>query len=363
MKGHHLKNIRFLLIGIIMVIVGAGVYTEGHSSHTSVKALNLQSVAVVKVTRSNLAHVIHLTAELVPYQEIDVYAKVAGYLDSINVEIGDHVKEGEVIAKLDLPEQRADYQKAKVDFEITKLNYDRLDAVAKKKPGLVAQQEIDDTYAALNVARARMTHAETILGYAVIRAPFEGVITKRWANTGALIQTGTSSSSAVPIVKLAQIKKLRLAFPIPESAITQIHSGIPVTITIGATGQTLKGNIARFAHKLDDATRTMNAEVDLDNSNLRLTPGMYASVDLMLESKENALVVPPQAVAGQENPTVLLVNGNNKTEERPVKLGLQTSDKVEIIKGLAEGDLVVFGSRNAVEPGITINPKPAGVGE
>jgi RND family efflux transporter MFP subunit len=362
MKSQVLRKIILLPLGI-MVVGAAGIYTAWHSSGTSVKALNLQSVAVVKVTRSDLAHIIHLTAEVVPYQEIDVYAKVAGYLEAINVDIGDHVKAGDVIAKLDLPEQSADYEKAKVDFEISKLNYDRLDAVAKKKPGLVAQQEIDDTYAALNVAKAKMTYAQTILGYAVITAPFDGIITKRWANTGALIQTGTSSSTAVPIVKLAQITRLRLAFPVPESAITQIHVGVPVSITIGATGQTLKGSIVRFAHKLEEATRTMNAEVDLDNSNLNLTPGMYATVDLTLESKENVLVLPPQAVADEENPTVLLVNGNNKIEGRPVKLGLQTKDRVEIIKGLVEGDLIVFGSRSALEPGMTINPKPVGVAQ
>lgn len=360
MRGPVLKKISLLLLGV-GVMAAAGIYTVGHSSRDSKKAPSPGSVAVVKVTRSDLAHVIQLTAELVPYQDIDVYAKVAGYLESINVDIGDRVKTGQVIARLELPEQRADYEKTKVDFEIAKLDYDRLAAVARKKPGLVAQQEIDNTYAALNVAKAKMDYAQTILGYAIIKAPFDGVITKRWANTGALIQTGTSSSTAVPIVKLVQITKLRLVFPVPESAITHIRVGVPVTIAIGATGQTLHGNIARFAHKLDDATRTMNAEVDLDNSSLRLTPGMYASVDLTLESKENALVLPPQAVSGEENPTVLLVNSNNKTEERPVKLGLQTKDKVEIISGLAEGDLVVFGSRSSLEPGMTVNPKPAGV--
>ncbi|HXN05575.1 MAG TPA: efflux RND transporter periplasmic adaptor subunit [Nitrospiria bacterium] len=349
-----------LLLGII-VMGAAGIYTLRHSSSAAKNVPVPRSVSVVKVTRGDLTQSIHLTAELVPYQDIDVYAKVAGYLESIHVDIGDRVKAGQVIATLELPEQRADYEKTKVDFEIAKLDYDRLAAVARKKPGLVAQQEIDNTYAALNVAKARMTYAQTILGYGVITAPFDGVITKRWANTGALIQTGTSSNTAVPLVKLAQITKLRLAFPVPESAISRIHVGIPVSITIGATGQTLQGKIARFAHKLDDATRTMNAEADLDNSNLRLTPGMYASVDLTLESKENVLVVPPQAVSGEENPTVLLVNSHHKTEERPVKLGLQTTDKVEILTGLAEGDLVVFGSRSSLEPGMPINPKPAGV--
>lgn len=363
MKNRSLRN---GLVTIVLIAFAALLIRTRLASSRTDHPMNisvLRPVAVVKVTRSDLAQTIHLTAELVPYQDIDVYAKVAGYLDAINVDIGDRVKTGQIIAKLDLPEQRADYEKAKVDFEIAKLDYDRLEGVAKKRPGLVAQQEIDDTYASLNVAKAKMTYAQTILGYAVITAPFDGVITKRWANTGALIQTGVSSSNALPIVKLAQITKLRLAFPVPESAITQIRVGLPVSVTVGATGQTLHGAIARFAHKLDDATRTMNAEVDIDNSSLRLTPGMYASVDLTLESKEQALVVPPQAVAGQENPTVLVVNNAHKTEERPVKLGLQTTDKVEIISGVAEGDLVVFGSRSALGPDATIDPKPVGVAQ
>ncbi|MES1980874.1 MAG: efflux RND transporter periplasmic adaptor subunit, partial [Pseudomonadota bacterium] len=319
-------------------------------------------VAVVEVARSDLARTLHLTAELMPYQDIDVYAKVAGYLRSINFDIGDRVRAGQVIARLDLPEQRADYEKAKADFEIARLDSDRLDAVAAKKPGLVAQQEIDDTHAALRVTKAKLDYASTILGYAIITAPFDGVITKRWANTGALIQTGTSSSTAVPIVRLAQSTRLRLVFPVPESAVTQIYVGVPVSVTVAATGQTLQGKIVRFARKLDDATRTMNAEVDFDNSSLRITPGMYATVDLTLDAKKNVLVLPPQAVAGKDNPTVLAVNANRKTEERPVKLGLQTTDKVEILSGLAEGDLVVFGSRGSVGVGSVVDPKPVGVG-
>lgn len=359
MRNRSLRiGLAVVALTVFVVLLVRARLASSRSDHLN-NASGPRSVAVVKVTRGALAHMIHLTAELVPYQDIDVYAKATGYLESIHVDIGDRVQAGRVIAQLDLPEQRADYEKAKVDFEIAKLDYDRLDGVAKKKPGLVAQQEIDDTYAALNVAKAKMTYAQTILGYAVITAPFDGIITKRWANTGALIQAGASGGAA-PIVKLAQITKLRLVFPVPESAVTQIHVGALVSVTIGATGQTLRGAIARFAHKVDDATRTMNAEVDLDNSTLRLTPGMYASVDLTLESKENVLVAPLQAVAGGEHPTALLVNGAHRTEERPIKLGLQTSDKVEIMSGLAEGDLVVFGSRSALEPGETVHPQPVG---
>lgn len=358
MKGQVSKGMG-LLLGII--VIASGVYLSRRPPDAVAQVPAVQPVAVVKVARGNLCRIVHLTAELAPYQDIDVYAKVAGYLDSIKVDIGDNVKAGQVIAKLDLPEQRADHEKAKVDYEMAKLDYDRLESVAKRKPGLIAQQDLDEKFAVVNVAKAKLAYAQTILDYAVITAPFDGFITKRWANPGALIQTGISSSTAVPVVRLAEIKKLRLVFQVPESSVEQIRVGVPVEITIGTTQQVIQGKIARYARKLDDATRTMSAEVDLDNSDLSLTPGIYANVDLRLDARENVLVLPPQAVSGKENSTVLRVNANNKTEECPVKLGLQAKDKVEIVSGLVEGDSVVFGSRSALSPGATVNPQPAGV--
>lgn len=156
---------------------------------------------------------------------------------------------------------------------------------------------------------------------------------------------------------IAETTKLRLDFPVPESAVPQINIGTPVEVTVDATGQVIKSSVVRIAGKIDTSTRTMKTEVDIDNGGLRITPGMYASVKIDLERKDAVLALPVQAVAGGDKPNVWLINDKNEIEEHAVTLGLQTADKVEILSGVSEGDRVVFGSRSSLSTGMKVEPK------
>lgn len=359
------------------------------------------TVAAAKVRRADLTRVLAVTAEFRPYQEIEVHAKVAGYVKRIYVDVGDHIKAGQLIAILEIPElqdevqtaeasvsksqeeirrAQADLERAQSAHEVAHVAYSRLADVSKTRPGLVAQQEIDDALGRDRVAEAQVATAKaslsaaeqqlrvaqadrekvrTLFAYAQIKAPFAGVVTKRYADTGSMIQTGISSQTqSMPLVTLAQENLLRLVIPVPESAVSKIRSGSPVEVSVSTLGKKFQGKVARFADQVDMATRTMHTEVDVPNPTGELVPGMYANASLVLNDERSALSVPVQALTRTEdNVSVLLIDKQNKLEERIVRIGIETADQVEILSGLNENDLVVVGSRSQLQQGMTVHPK------
>jgi RND family efflux transporter MFP subunit len=278
---------------------------------------------------------------------------------------------------------RNELQRAQSNHDIAHLSYTRLASVDKAKPGLVAQQEIDDAHSKDLAAEAQVDAAKSALeaslqqvqvstaeqgrtkamfGYTNVTAPFAGVITKRYANTGSMIQAGTASSTqAMPIVRLSENSLLRLILPVPESIVPKIRIGEAVEVKVPSMNRTFPGRVARVEGKVDLATRTMNTEVDVPNPSLLLIPGMYAEVDLTLEDHHDALAVPVAAVDAGANETagqVVVVTPDNRIEIRKVQLGMQTADKIEIRSGLHSGELVVMANRSSLNPGQQVTPKP-----
>ncbi len=338
------------------------------------------NVAVAKARRADLASDLTLSAEFHPFQEISLHAKVSGFLKSIAVDVGDSVKPGQKIAELEIPELEEDLAKTESGVQASKQEikraeadalqaqqvYQRLIEVSKEHPKLIAQQEIDNAKAkadagqgSLGAAKQRTEEAlsevrrnKTLLAYSEIVAPFGGIITQRFADPGALIQSGTNSNTqAMPLVELAEQDVLRLVFPVPESAVARIRIDAPVDITVSALNESFQGKISRFSGKLDRSTRTMHTEVDVPNPDLKYKPGMYAYVRLILEQKKDALAIPVQALMSGESPSVYVLTGEGTIERRSVKLGLQPPGDVEITEGLKEGDLVVVGNRSGLRTG------------
>jgi len=316
------------------------------------------------------------------------------------------VKEGQMIAVLEVPELAAqltgaeaavraaqeqvrkaqgDLQRAKSGHAAAHSAYTRLKQAADSQAGLVAQQEVDDSEAKdletegqtasaeaeiaaakqqLEVAEANQKQYAAMAGYTRIVAPFAGVITNRYADTGALIAAGTSSSTqAIPVVRLAETSKLRLVLPIPESVAGQIRLGDPVKVRVQALDQEIEGRVSRFADSLDRQTRTMETEIDFDNRSGRLIPGMYTETRLSLREKKNALTIPLEAISRNgEEATVLAVNADNVVEERKVRLGLEDSTRVEVLSGLNEGERVIIGNRSEYHNGEKIKPKDVSEG-
>lgn len=364
------------------------------------------SVGVAKVGRKTLEQTLALSSELVPYQVIDVYAKESGYVKDLNVDYGSHVQKDQVMATLDIPELQSqllqddaaiktaqnqvvhaqnELTRVKAQYTALHLQYDRLKKVSESKPGLVAQQEVDDaqgkdlaadaqveasqsnlevTQSQLESARAKKEHDQVLFDYSKITAPFAGVVTQRYANQGTLMQAGTSSSTqAMPLVRLSQDDRFRLVIPVPESYVHYIHEGDPVNVLVPSLNHTFPGKVARFSVDVQSDTRTMHTEVDVLNPNHTLLPGLYAQATITLEKKNNALVVPVQALNQGDQNTVYVVNSSNKVEVRPVTLGIQTADDAEILSGLKEGESIVVSDRSGLKAGQEVQPKiiqPAG---
>jgi RND family efflux transporter MFP subunit len=355
-------------------------------TEASVTQENDLPVAVVKAQRENLAKELIVQAEFRPFQEVDLHSKVTGFLEKINVDIGDQVAAGQVLAVLEIPELQDDLKRARAIEqrsmqEVNRaesvyldahLSYERLVAVNKAKSNLIAQQELDtasakDREAAsalaaakeqVQIARAETSKLNTMAQYSQLTAPFSGAITKRSVDPGALIMAGiTSGAQTMPLLRLSQLDRLRLVFPVSMSYVSQVDVGTPVEVRVQNQPKILTGKIARITRKIETTTRTMDVELDVPNPDLKLIPGMYASVVIKLEQRDHTLALPIQAVARGQKPTVFVVNAKNEIEERSVKIGLETPTKLEILEGVKEGDQVMIGSRTQVKPGQKVVPK------
>jgi len=358
------------------------------------------SVGVVKIGRKTLGRTLTLSSELVPFQEIDVYAKESGYVKQLNVDYGTRVQANQVLATLEIPELQLQLtqddaaiknasdqityaqnllSRAEAQHKVLQLQFDRLDGVAKSKPGLVAQQEVDDSEgralasaaqveaaksnlessrSQLQSAQAKREHDQVLFDYSIITAPFAGIITQRFANLGTLLQAGTSSSTqAMPLVRLSQDDLFRLVIPVPESYVHFIHVGDPVSVLVPSLSRTFPGRVARFSVDVQSDTRTMHTEVDVPNPGHALVPGLYAEAKITLERKDNALAVPIQALNQGDQNTVYVVTPSNKVEVRPVTLGIQTANEAEVLSGLKEGESIVVSDRSALKAGQEVQPK------
>ena len=356
------------------LVVGILVVRPWHGRARAVAAdgSGAPVVAVARVEREDLFREITFPAEFRPYAEVELHAKVSGYVKEMRVDIGDRVKAGELLAVLEVPELReelehasATYRRAQAEYRDAHLAYTRLVAVNKDHPNLIAQQDLDtaeahDATAAGTVAatQADVDKDQTLVAYTRITAPFAGVITKRYADPGSLIQAGTASNTqAMPLVRVSDNTLLRLDFPVSVDYVHGIRLDAPLSVRVDSLGgRTFEGKIARFSDKVDDSTRTMVVEMEVPNPSLELVPGMYATVMLRVDDRPHALAIPIEAVP-PGGKSVLVVNGSHKVEQRPVKLGLETPGRYEVLAGLKEGDLVMIGNPAQVGPGQTVEPR------
>jgi RND family efflux transporter MFP subunit len=407
-KGHSIRQSRAMACrpktaGLLFLLSLSAILTLGltscSSSRSGVEASAPSvTVGVTKIQRRNLKREITLSSELVPFQEIDVYAKEAGYVKNLYVDYGTRVKAGQLIATLEIPELEAqlheddaeiknsadvvtrsqhELKRYQAQYKVLHLEYTRLNDVFKSQPGIVAQQEVDDAQgkdlaassqvdagqaaleaaeSSLNVAKAKLFHDQTLYDYAKITAPFAGVVTQRYANLGTLVQAGTSSSTqAMPIVKLSEDDRFRLVMPVPESYVRYIRIGQPVDVRVPSLGRTFPGKVARFSVDVTQSTRTMHTEVDVENPKRLLVPGSYAEADLTLEQKTGVPAIPLQAVNHEgDKTTVYVVDANGKIQDRPVTLGLETENSAEVVSGLNEGEQVVVSDRSGLKPGESV---------
>ena len=394
------RSSSILAAGMMFPILAAIVACDFKSQHSAADAAETPSAKVATAMRGDIAHTLSLAGQFQPYQVVDVHPKVTGFMVKINVDIGDRVRKGETLAVLEVPELNAqlkgtvfEVERAKDDLlraqhEIKRAeaihsalhaDYERLLETSKAQPGLIAQQELDDAEskdlssesqvdAAKAAAAGAQQHAEVahtdkdrvqaMQNYTNVVAPLDGVIVWRYADTGALIQSGTNSNEQdIPIVRLSQSGLLRLRMPIPENDVQFVHIGDPMQVRVDAIGRSFTGKIVRFTRDVNFETRTMETEIDVENQDLSISPGMYANIEMQLGHAEKVVTIPVEALVLKGNQeTVYLLDAGNRIRARNVEVGLRGSRLAEIKSGLEPGDRVILGAQDKYSEGQQVSP-------
>ena len=386
---------QYLCVGLICLTVYGCKRGDPQASDTP----TIVTAVTARASKQNLASTLRVSGEFEAFQEVDLHAKVSGYIRRINVDIGDRVRSGQIIATLEVPELTAQVAGAHAESrhsqsEIVRANsevakaesshaavheaFRRLIEASRQRPGLVAQQELDDAQAKdkdaeaqISVSKADVEAAQQQLGvsqadtqrvqsmsdYSVVTAPFNGVVTKRYADVGSLIQAGTASNTqSMPVVRIAQSDLLRLRMPVPETDVRFIKIGGDVQVHVQATERSFTAKIIRFTRSLDPSTRTMLAEVDVPNANLSLSPGMFADVTLMLQQDNDVITVPSIAVVAGDKPYCLVVDAGDMVDKRYVEIGIEGAERTEIRSGVSAGENVITSGQTKYRSGERVRP-------
>lgn len=390
----------FLFVVIAGFVLPSVAGCRGHEGAGKAVDTERPSASVARAAMGDIAHTLSLAGQFQPYQVVDIHPKVTGFMVKINVDIGDRVRKGQTLAVLEVPElnaqlrgagfeiKQAQDEQLRAQHEIRRAealhaavhaDYQRLVDAAKAQPGLIAQQELDDAQSKdlsaeaqvdsakatasaaqqhSQVANADNDRVQAMKNYTNVVAPLDGVIVWRYADTGALIQSGTNSNEQdIPIVRLSQSGLLRLRMAIPEDDVRYVHEEEPIEVRVDAIGRSFTGRVVRFTRDVNFETRTMETEIDVPNRDLSISPGMYANAQLQLATATHVLTVPVESLVLKGTTTVAYVlDADNRVHLRPVQVGLRGSKLAEIKGGLAEGDRVIVGGQEKYVEGEQVAP-------
>jgi RND family efflux transporter MFP subunit len=347
-------------------------------------AAQAQTVDTVKVVSERSERTSRLPGEFLPYQEVDLHARVPGFVEDVLVDRGSAVSKGDLLVRLSAPEMTAKVAEAR--SRVDALDAQRAEAAAKvlaeestwqrlkkaaETPGAVAGNELvlaekqveaakaaaESAAMSVKAAQASVEALRKLESYLEVRAPFEGVITARHVHPGALAGPA-SGGAAASLLKLEQLSRLRLVVAVPETDAAGIVPRARVAFTVPAyPGQAFHGTVARIGRSLDVKTRTMPVELDVENTGGRLAPGMYAEVRWPVRAARSALLVPPSAVASNSERSFVIRVRTGKAEWVDVRKGVKTGDLIEVFGPLAAGDELVLRASDEIREGTPLNAR------
>ncbi len=391
---------------ILAMVVGLGVVGLVAERHWAASRARANSMAdsrprteLVRPRRLTVARHVQTNATLEAFEQTDLFAKVSGYLSDVRVDIGDHVKAGQVLSVIDIPEMGKELAEAKAQLESKrkaletalrevehhKADVTLQDATLKRQEVLfegraITDQTLDEVRAKTQIAKADLGVAEanqafaaaqvelgaatvekikTLLGYAQIVAPFDGVVARRLVNRGDLVQAATSTRTT-PLFTVQRIDTMRVFCDVPEDDVPHLHLGDPALVKpAGFEGQPYVGKVTRFSLRLDPETRNMRTEIDLPNPEERLYPGMYAQVSLDMNTHPNAVTLPAAAVGSDSDGHFVYTVHDNRITRVAIQIGLADNGNIEVTAGLADDTPVVATIKSAPPPG-TLVQQPIG---
>ena len=346
------------LLALAFFVISCGVEKESQETEIDTEINKIQSVEVVNPQQRSFTADILISGTAQPNQKVIVYAMESGYVQNVLVDIGDNVAKGQVIAELSNPELSRQLEEKSAKLDAHKSTYDRLKSIQEKTPALTTLQVVEDAEAAYLASKAEVSAIQDRLSFLQVKAPFSGKITRRMVDNGALIQSGLTESNPQGIVEIQDVNPIRLTIPLPESDIVSIKKGTAVEIYFPElVGEALLAKVSRMAGALDPASKTLQVEIDLDNADSKIKPGMYAKVTVKITSRESVLSLPVTAQCIFQNQKFVLVIKDNVVERVPLRKGLASKDYFEVLNtDITEKSLVVIQGKGLVQTGQTVNP-------
>jgi len=337
-------------IAILLLVVAWKLASSGGASD----ARRTPSV-IVQVERPRLDTVyvkLNYNADVLPIQQANIYAKINGNLERMYVDIGQHVAEGQLLALIDTLELSQLAQQAQATYENALRNFERAKDLADQQ--LIAKQELDNTIATLKVAKANYDAAFTRLRYAHINAPFSGYITKRLVDAGVNLK-----SNDIALLTLMNTDKMKIYVSVLEKDIPLITRGKKGIITVDAyPGREFYGTVTKLSEAVDMSTRTMAAQIEVENAGHLLKPGMFASVTVLVDARPGALTIPIQSVAKDENGKFIYAINGMVAHRKGVTTGVEQNSRVEILSGVSTSDSIVTTGAQFVKDGASVTIQP-----
>jgi RND family efflux transporter MFP subunit len=345
-----MQTISSTLFASVLLFASVATTTQAQNAN-SAAALDVE---ITHATRGNINRWVTLPGNIHALQEATLYAKVPGYLKSINVDKGDSVRAGALLAEIEAPELIADLSRCRAEAVAAKAEYDRMQQAVQQAPDLIMPVELDRAKGKHEVAKANLERIETLLAFAKITAPFSGTITKRFVDLGAFIPSATSGSAAqnAAILTLMNFNVVRVQVAVPEAEAPLVSKGQPARFKIDELpGRNFEGKVTHLAYALDESSKTMLAEIEMPNPKLELRPGMYVSVQIGLERREGALLMPTAALVVEKTNAFVYIAASNVAKKTPIKIGFNDGSKVEIVEGVTENDAVILVGKRSLTNG------------
>ena len=314
---------------------------------------------VVRVARVKLApaeHMVSLPAEVRADRRAVLYAKVSGYVKRVLVDRGDRVKEGQQLAVLESPD--LDAQVAAAQAEVT-LRRQQLQRALRLVGRSMSQNDREQAEEAVKVAQSALDRARVMKGYDTLRAPFDGTVVARYADPGALLPAATgSTSSAQPLLEVAQLDRLRVALQLGQDDAARVRAGDPVSLQIDPGKPPLVARISRLAQSLDPRTRTMLCEIDLPSPPAGLYPGAFVQASITLHGDPRPLV-PAEALVAQGGQIYVAIVQDGHVKLQRIRAGNDDGATVEVLEGLHGGEYVALNLGTDVPDGSPVRVQEA----
>lgn len=335
----------FLLSLCLLAQAGCGnKQANGGNAGAGGMVVNVKSA---KVATARLEEKLEAVGTLEANEAVDLKSEIDASVESIEFAEGGPVEKGRTLVRFDAEKWRAQHQQAKVELENARIRAER--AASLLKSDSVSQQEYDDSRAAARTAEANFALLEARLKETEIVAPFDGMISERLVSPGAYVKAGDT------LARLVDVDPIKLSFSVPARHLTQLQLGQKVTAKIiSMPGRAFGGDVYFIDPQVDVSTRTIKVKAKIDNADGVLRPGLFANVELVLGIRENALVIPEEAIIAQTGATIVFVISNQQAMIRPVTTGLRVPGKVQVLDGLSEGEEVVTAGHQKLFPGVKV---------